>query len=236
MRFLVFQHVAVEHPGSLLSFMTVAGDTWETVELDGGEPIPPLEGFDALLIMGGPMDVWDEATLPWLKAEKAAIRRWVADLDRPLLGICLGHQLLADALGGRVEPMARPEVGLSEVTLTAAAAADPLFRDLPSPLPCLQWHGSAVTALPAGAVCLAGNAAAAVQAFRVGRAAYGLQFHVEVTPTTVPEWGRIPAYHAALEGACGKGALERLAAATTARLDELTEAARRLYHNFCMLA
>jgi GMP synthase-like glutamine amidotransferase len=236
MRVLVFQHIAVEHPGSLRAFMAADGITWDAVELDAGEPIPPFDGYDALLVMGGPMDVWEEDLHPWLKAEKAAIRDWAGATGRPLLGICLGHQLLADALGGRVQPMAGPEVGIAEVTLTAAAATDPLFAGLPSPLTCLQWHGSAVTALPPGAVRLAGNDACPVQAFRVGRAAYGLQFHVEVTPETVPEWACVPAYRASLESILGAGSEARLVAETAARLDSLTASALRMYRNFCTLA
>jgi GMP synthase-like glutamine amidotransferase len=202
------------------------------VELDAGEPIPPLDGYDALLIMGGPMDVWEEDIHPWLKAEKAAIRDWVHRLDRPLLGICLGHQLLADAVGGRVEAMAQPEVGIGTVTLTADAATDPLFAGLPSPLTCLQWHGSAVTALPPGARLLATNEFCLVQAFRVNRAAYGLQFHVEVTAQTVPEWGCVDAYRAALTTALGADGQDRLAASTAASLDRLSTCAQTMYRNW----
>jgi GMP synthase-like glutamine amidotransferase len=93
-----------------------------------------------------------------------------------------------------------------------------------------------VTALPPGAVRLAGNDACPVQAFRVGRAAYGLQFHVEVTPETVPEWACVPAYRASLESILGAGAEARLAAETAARLDALTASALRMYRNFCTLA
>jgi GMP synthase-like glutamine amidotransferase len=232
MRFLVFQHIAVEHPGSLRDFMRADGIAWDTVELDAGEQIPPLDGYAALLVMGGPMDVWEEAEFPWLTAEKAAIRAWVADLGRPFLGICLGHQLLAAALGGEVSRMAAPEVGIRDVALTRAAASDRLFAGLASPLQCLQWHGAEVKTLPAGAVVIAGNAACPVQAMRVGRHAYGIQFHVEVTPQTVPDWGRIPAYSAALEETLGCGAQARLEAETTARLDVLAAAARTAYDNF----
>ncbi len=99
MKLLVFQHIACEHPGILRSFLREDGVAWDAVD-NAGEAIPALEAYDALWVMGGPMDVWDVEDCPWMIEEKRAIRRWVRDLDRPFLGLCLGHQLLADALGG----------------------------------------------------------------------------------------------------------------------------------------
>ena len=101
MRLLVFQHIACEHPGIFRSLLTEAGIDWTPVELDAGEPIPPLEDYDGLWVMGGPMDVWDEALCPWLQPEKEAIRCWVEEIRKPFLGVCLGHQLLALASGAR---------------------------------------------------------------------------------------------------------------------------------------
>ena len=90
MRVLVFQHIDCEHPGSLRNLLARDGADWVPVHLHRGEPIPSLESFDALWVMGGPMDVWDVEEHPWLVPEKAAIRRWVRELNRPFLGICLG--------------------------------------------------------------------------------------------------------------------------------------------------
>src|ERR1700738_4280966 len=112
MKILVFQHVSVEHPGVFREFWAQAGHTYDTVELDTGDGIPTLSTYDLIVVMGGPMDVWQAEAHPWLVAEKAAIRTWVKELQRPYLGICLGHQLLADALGGTVSLMSAPEVGL----------------------------------------------------------------------------------------------------------------------------
>ena len=173
-RALVLQHHPDEDPGALGPLLTAAGLDITTVELDHGERIPPLDGFDLLLAMGGPMDVWQEAQHPWLVAEKAAIRHWVADLGRPYLGVCLGHQLLADALGGTVGLMTEPEIGVVEITRTPEGRADRVFGDLPDVLSGLQWHGAAVFQPPEGAVvagrerplCRAGPAR---RALRLGR-------------------------------------------------------------------
>jgi GMP synthase-like glutamine amidotransferase len=232
MRFLVLQHVDIEHPGIFREFWRDAGIEWDTVELDAGEPIPELARYDALVVMGGPQDVWQEDEHPWLLPEKAAIRRFVTDLRRPYLGICLGHQLLASALGGEVGLGATPEVGLGQVELTPAGLADPLFRNFVNPVETFQWHGAEVQRLPPGAEVLARNAACAIQAMRVGRSAYGVQYHVEITPETVPQWRELPAYAASLDTALGPARAARLADDTAARLPAFADAAKRFNDNF----
>lgn len=235
MRILVFQHIPVEHPGIFRDFLAQAGIEWDTVELDQNAAIPGLDRYDALWVMGGPMDVWEEEKYPWLTAEKAAIREAVVERGLPFLGVCLGHQLLADALGGKVAPMKEPEVGILDVSLTGDAADDALFTGLPKTLKCLQWHGAEVIELPAHATVLARSPACAVQAFRVGKKAYGLQYHVELTAVTVSDWGQVPVYRQSLERTLGTGSMARLDAEARLRMPAFNRHARSLYDNFMRL-
>ncbi len=236
MRVLVLQHIAVEHPGIFRDFLAEDGIPWDAVELDQGEEIPPLGGYDVLCVMGGPMDTWQEDAYPWLVAEKRAIREAVRERGMPFLGICLGAQLLAEAVGGEVGPMAAPEIGVLDIELTPKGRQDPLFAGFESRLETLQWHSYEVTRLPPDGRVLARNAACAMQVFAVAATAYGIQGHLEQTARTVPEWGQVPEYAAALEAALGQGALERLEGEISSRLEGFNIAARRLYDNFMGLA
>jgi len=231
MRVLVFQHVPVEHPGVFRDLWLEKGDQWLAVELDAGEAIPDFQDFDLLMVMGGPMDVWQEDIYPWLAPEKAAIRHWVKDLERPFVGVCLGHQLLAASIGGSVGPMTQPEIGFAEVELTGAGRQDPLFAGFTQRMETFQWHGSEVSKLPDGAEVLAANSACPIQALRWGRHAYGLQYHVEITVSTVADWNGIPEYRAGLERTLGVGAALQLGEAVSRRLPFLQASTRRVNDN-----
>ncbi|MCX2566744.1 type 1 glutamine amidotransferase [Acetobacter suratthaniensis] len=203
MQILVFQHLDVEHPGVFRDFWKKAGHDVHTVHFNRDDIIPPLEDFDLLVVLGGPMDVWETEQNPWLVREMSAIYHWVRNLEKPYFGICLGHQLLAQALGGHVGLMKKPEVGLATIHVTTEGQQDPLFANAPHEMEIFQWHGAEVQTLPEGAVVLAANAACPVQAMRVGPHAWGLQYHVEMTDTTVAEWSAIPEYKASMEKALG---------------------------------
>lgn len=196
------------------------------VELDEGEALPDWREFDATIVMGGPMGAYEEDRHSWLAGEKGALRD-AARAGHPIWAVCLGAQLLAAALGADVYPGPEPEVGLLEVELTPAAAADPVFGEAPGRFPTLQWHGDTFD-LPAGATLLAGSPAYQNQAFRFERA-YGLQFHIEVSPELAEQWGEVPAYSESLERIQGSGALDRLVAGVRRHADQTLPLARDLF-------
>jgi len=232
MHILVLQHAPAEHPGIFRRFLEEDGHSWDTVELDQGAQLPSLDGYDALWVLGGPMDVWQEDEHPWLKDEKVFIREAVEQRGMSYLGLCLGHQLLAEALGGSVGPAGTPEIGVMDVQMTEMGATGIFMDDLPDRFACLQWHSAEVIKLPQGAEVLATSPDCAVQAMTWGPRAYSVQFHVEIEPDTVANWAKIPAYSEALEKAMGPGAVDRLAADCDHHMDEFNRLAERLYMNW----
>lgn len=233
MRILVLEHVAEGGPGQFLSFLAEDGHAVTRVRLDLGETPPALDGFDALWVMGGPMDVWQEDEHPWLVAEKALIREAVEARGMPYFGICLGHQLLASALGGEVGPGTR-EIGVFEVQQTEQGAESIFLDAVPVLAPAFQWHAAEVKRLPEGARVLATGPACAVQAMSWGPRALGLQFHAEVEADTVARWTAMDGAEDLLREACGGAHL--LAEAVDARLAELNAVAERVYINWLQSA
>jgi GMP synthase-like glutamine amidotransferase len=229
MRVLVLQHIACEPPGVFEDALVERGAALERVELDEGEPLPDWHAFEAIVAMGGPMSVNDEAELPWLAEEKRAIGEAV-HAGTPYWGVCLGVQLLAASLGARVFPGPEPEVGLLPVSLTAEARSDPVFADGPHDLVTLQWHGDTFE-LPDGAVLLASSPAYANQAFRFERA-YGVQFHLEVSPEMAREWAEIPEYVASLERTLGAERAPEFLEAIGRDADGMRSAGRALFERW----
>ena len=200
----------------------------DTIELDENEKIPKLDPYDAMIVMGGPMDTWQEETFPWLKIEKEAIHKFVSVNRKPYLGLCLGAQLLSEAIGGKVSKMKTPEIGVLKVSLKDNKS---LFKGLNKELKVLQWHSYEAYDLPSNANILASSAECNVQAFSFNNA-FGLQFHVEQTNETVPQWACVPEYKSALENTLGQNALKKFKKDVEENLNVFNKSAKIIYNNF----
>jgi GMP synthase (glutamine-hydrolysing) len=235
MRSLVLQHIACEPPGVFAAVMRERGWIMATCEIDETGAVPELDGFDAIVAMGGPMSVNDEEALPWLAGEKQLIGEAVR-AGMPYFGTCLGSQLLAASLGARVYAGPEPEVGILPVELTDEGRVDPIMGSLDGTILTLQWHGDTFD-LPADAVRLATSEAYPNQAFRYGPCAYGIQFHIEVSAEMAEEWAHVPEYQAALEQTVGVGALDDMVEALRDdRGRRMNDHARELFGRWCGLA
>jgi GMP synthase-like glutamine amidotransferase len=153
-----------------------------------GQPLPDAPDADALIVFGGEQAATDDLTHPYLPGLARLMQAYTA-ADKPVLGICLGSQLLARAYGAENHLGTAPEFGWTDVSLTDAGRADPVLSALPQTFPVFQWHSDTFT-LPAGATHLATSATAHHQAFRIGRATYGTQFHFEASRPVVADWLR----------------------------------------------
>lgn len=188
-RVYVFQHVACEDLGTFAEVLDRRGMRTEYVRLFAGDSIGDgVATAAALVFLGGPMSVNEEHRYPYLIAEKALIRR-ALETDTPVLGVCLGAQLLAAAAGSRVFPGPRPEIGWTPVSLTLEGRQDPVLGGVAELASVFHWHGETFD-LPPGATRLAFSALTMNQAFCLGARAYGLQFHLEVTAAMVDAWLR----------------------------------------------
>ena len=231
-RVIVFQHIACEHPGIFRKFMQSDGIRWNPIELDEGEKIPDLSGYDAMISMGGPMDVWQEEEFPWLVQEKEAIHEAVRVRNMPFLGVCLGHQLLADAAGGSVGAADTSEVGMLNVELTTEGIRHPLVRQLPQKFKTLQWHGAEVKSVPDDAAVLMSSPVCSIQSFAIGTTALGIQFHVETGPQTIDEWNAVPEYESALKNTFGADGADQLREQASKYETSLSSTAETLYRSW----
>ncbi len=229
---LVIEHEPACPPGHLGTWLTDAGAELAVCRPWAGDEVPELESYDAFLVLGGSMGANDDATTHWLTAVKERIR----DADRiglPTLGVCLGHQLAAVALGGESAPNpAGQQVGLFDVGWTPEAGADDLLAPLATPRRGVQWNADVVTRLPDAGVVLAETPAGEVQVARFGNAVWGVQLHPEVDEPLVRSWAEGDRDDHLRLGIDQGRALREIDAAR----DELDEAWRPLAVRFVELA
>lgn len=187
--FLIVQNDPQCPAGSVIELLSLCSHRYHCLEAFGTEGLPDPAGYSGIIVLGGEMGVHDTARHPYLAGVISFLRR-ALQAKTPLLGICLGGQLLAHAAGGTVSsPSPHGEHGVCQVELTPSGAADPLFRGVPDPFVTFQLHNDSFT-IPPGAILLARSAVCPAQAFRLGEAAYGVQFHPEVDPAIVAAWDR----------------------------------------------
>jgi GMP synthase-like glutamine amidotransferase len=190
-RVLAVQHEDDTGPGYIGERIRALGTQLDVVHPYLGDPIPDTtEGYAGLLVLGGTPGPFDDTSAPWLPGVRRLIASALAD-ELPLLGICLGGELLAAVAGGKVDRIdGPPEIGLHGIRPTEAARTDPLFAGLPAVAPAVEWHWEEIVELPPGSVALCGSDRFPNQAFRVGEAAWGTQFHPEVLSDAAADWAR----------------------------------------------
>ncbi|NED95233.1 type 1 glutamine amidotransferase [Phytoactinopolyspora alkaliphila] len=185
---MVVQHTKNGGARRLGDWLNDDGLKLDVVPAFDGSALPARLEHDAVVVLGGGYLPDDDQRAPWLRQTRALVAEALGR-DRPILGICLGGQLLAQVAGGTVEAeTGLPENGSTPIHMRAEAHDDPLFHDLPDVVPAIEHHEDAITALPAEAVWLASSERCPYQAFRYGRSAWGVQFHPEVTPDRILEW------------------------------------------------
>jgi GMP synthase-like glutamine amidotransferase len=211
-RVLVVQHEDGTGPGLVGDWLVEEGADLDLRHPYAGDDLPPTDAYDGLVVLGGAMGPAEDEAHPWLPRTRELMAEAV-DRDVPVLGICLGAQLLAMACGGEVRRGRNgPELGVLPFALCDAAAEDPVASVLPQRPEVLQWHVEEIAALPPGATLLASTDAYRNQVFRVG-SGWGVQGHPEVTPEIVAGWGRLEPEFLASVGRTSAGLVDEVAAA-----------------------
>jgi GMP synthase (glutamine-hydrolysing) len=215
--------------GTLGEILQERGIACETLNVEK-ERVPAPDGYDAIVSLGGPQHVYEADNYPYFAAEKELIRAALAQ-DIPFLGICLGGQLLADTLGSPVKQHSITEIGFFDVPLTAAGMQDPLFTGLPGYQTVFHWHED-IFDLPRDSTLLASSETTTNQAFRYGRRAYGLQYHIELNSDLFDLWLGHPSFKAAIRDSVGIDALARIELERHTRYDTYRHHTRILFENF----
>jgi GMP synthase (glutamine-hydrolysing) len=228
-RVLALQFFWDDPPGYLDEIMQEHGILCKIVKVDE-ECVPDPTEFEALIAMGGPQHVGADDRYPYLVGATAAIRKAVEE-DIPYLGLCLGGQLLAHALGATVKRHSMASIGFYEVRLTDEGKADPLFQGLPGYQQVIHWHEDTFD-IPKGAIQLATNERTENQAFRYKRHAYGLQYHIEVAPSMLDIWLHYPEYRQEIVDTLGEEAADKFVSDRPELYPLYREHTRIVFENF----
>jgi GMP synthase (glutamine-hydrolysing) len=230
-RIVVFQHVAVEPLGTLDALIRARGHRIRFHNFERHPDAQPnIDRYRGLVVLGGPMNVEDQHRRAHLKTELRAIERALAQ-GKPVLGICLGAQLLAHVLGAPVRRHERPEIGWYDLSLSSAGRADPVLGALGAQMPVFQWHAYTYD-LPADAVHLARTDTCEQQAFRFGDKAYGFQFHLEADAAVIERWTGLPTFRAELAAAALPTDEHAIRASTAALASATQRSADAVFNNF----
>ncbi|MCH7517674.1 MAG: type 1 glutamine amidotransferase [Candidatus Dadabacteria bacterium] len=233
-RLLVLQHVAHEILGTLDPLLRDAGFRIKYVNFERHpDAEPELEGYDGLIVLGGPMNVDEVDKYPNLETEMNLIKRAV-EKEFPILAICLGSQLLAKALGAKVRKNPEKEIGWYDLSPTEEGENDPLISNFKHVERIFQWHGDTFE-LPEGATLLAFSPLCKNQAFRYGEYVYGFQFHLEVDTPMIERWLRVPENKKEIEDLNGKIDSEQIRVETPDFISRLNELSNSVFGNFIEL-
>lgn len=230
-RLLVFQHVAVEPLGTLDALIRARGHRIRFHNFERQpDAVPEVDRYRGLIVLGGPMNVEDQDRRPHLKTELLAIER-ALEQGKPVLGICLGAQLLAHVLGAPVQRHDQVEMGWYDLHMSTEGRSDPVLGAAGVRLPVFQWHAYSYD-LPSGATHLARTDTCQQQAFRFGSNAYGFQFHLEADVDVIERWLALPAFRAELAAARLPTDEQAIRAQTATLVAATRSSADAVFNNF----
>jgi GMP synthase-like glutamine amidotransferase len=221
---LIIKHIFIEGPGTLGEFFADTSWRVNTIELENGDALPPLDECTAVISLGGPMNVYETDKHPFLMTEEIFLRR-ALEKKLPVLGICLGAQLLAKSVGAPIYKAEQKEIGWQSVNLTEEGMRDNLFKGMDDVLDVFQWHEDTFDNPKQGRLLATSNICRN-QAFRIGNCAWGLQFHLELTERMLENW--LDYYKVDLDK-------DKLLQDYFIRKDKYNKQARLLYLNFASL-
>ena len=224
-----------QNPGIFRDFAPDFDVTFHEIDMYAGDAIPDPRKFDGLWVMGGSMNVWEEQDFPWLVDEKLVIEQAIRDLELPYLGICLGHQLAAEALGGQVISATNPEIGNFEIYPTDQGVGHPFIENLTSSTSWANVHTAEVSVPPPGSTVLACSNRCANHAMQLAPRAFSIQFHPEVCATTLADWLEIPDIVPFLQQMIGRDGLEAFKTGIEKHRADNNIAARHLFENWLSL-